>query len=234
MAQSPLGWYIWDDVLASTLRLRNYIRFLLFGDFPRLRIRWPGRRPPAMSGRVATGSALLLAAAATALFPAPSVGANGAHPGSREVFSGDVGPYFMRVNTAPFVGTMHFIVYVSEAGGTEPVTDAESQVSGRRAAGDLPPVGPVAGVDSLDGPNWQTVDIPVEETGEWLFMVRVTSSLGESSVEFPLTVGRRGGGVNLGMVGILLVAVVLAGLVALSWGRRRGRERGAGALESGE
>ena len=62
-------------------------------------------------------TAIVLSIIAAALLPASSAMANGTHAGSREVYAGNVGPYFMKVNTAPFVGTLHFIVYVSRAGG---------------------------------------------------------------------------------------------------------------------
>ena len=90
-------------------------------------------------------TAIVLSIIAAALFPASSAMANGAHAGSREVYAGNVGPYFMKVNTAPFVGTLHFIVYVSRAGGPDPVQDAEIRISARRAAGGIPDVGPVLG-----------------------------------------------------------------------------------------
>ena len=167
-------------------------------------------------------TAVVLSTIATASFPASLAMANGVHSGSREVYAGNVGPYFMKVNTAPFVGTMHFIVYVSRAGGPEPVHDAEIRISGRRVAGEFPDVGPTPGVASLDGPNLYTVDLPVEEVGEWVFTARVGGSLGEAAVDIPLTVGRRGG-VNLGVIGIVMVLAVVAGLAALSWGRKRSR-----------
>ncbi len=170
------------------------------------------------------GTVMVLSTIATASFLASSAMANGVHAGSREVYAGNIGPYFMKVTTAPFVGTMHFIVYVSRAGGPEPVHDAEIRISGRHVAGEFPDVGPTPGVASLDGPNLYTVDLPVEEVGEWVFTAQVGGSLGEGAVDIPLTVGRRGG-VNLGVIGIVVVLAVVAGLAALSWGRKRSRGR---------
>ena len=92
----------------------------------------------------------------------------------------------------------------------------------------LPPVGPVAGIASIDGPNLFTVDLPIDEVGQWVFTIRVRGSQGEDSVDIPLTVSRRGS-VNLGVVGILLILVVVAGLAALSWGRKRRKRPGSGA-----
>ena len=176
--------------------------------------------------RLLLRTAIVLSIIAAALFPASSAIANGAHAGSREVYAGNVGPYFMKVNTAPFVGTMHFIVYVSRAGGPDPVQDAEIRILARRTAGDIPDVGPVPGMASLDGPNLYTVDLPVEEVGEWVFTTRISSSLGDAAVDIPLTVERRAS-VNLGVIGIVLVLAIVAGLAALSWGRKKSKGKGS-------
>ena len=180
-----------------------------------------------MSG-VLTTAAVALGVLAFVVVHVSPASANGIHAGSREVFAGGVGPYFMRVTTAPFVGTMHFVVFLAQADEVKPVEGAEIALWGR-STGDAEPesVGPVAGVASLEGPNIYTVDVPVSEIGGWLFTVSVQGSLGEEVVDIPLTVARRGS-VNLGVVGILLVLVVLVGLVALSWGRKRRRRRVGG------
>ena len=180
-----------------------------------------------MKVRLLTIAALALGfLAAAAVFGVAPATANGIHPNAREVYSGAVGPYFLRVTTAPIVGNMHFVVYVSQADGVQPVDDAEIAVWGRPDNANLPPVGPVAGVASLDGPNLFTVDVPVGEVGRWVFTVQARGVDGADSVDIPLTVSRRGS-VNLGVVGILLVLVIVAGLAALSWGRKRRRRRGS-------
>ncbi len=182
-----------------------------------------------MKVRLLTITALALGfLAAAAVFGVAPATANGIHPNARDVFSGAVGPYFLRVTTAPIVGNMHFVVYLSQADGIGPVEQAEIALWGRLGGEDPQSVGPVSGVASLDGPNLFTVDLPVDEVGQWVFTLRVRGSLGEDSVDIPLTVSRRGS-VNLGVVGILLVLVVVAGLAALSWGRKRRKRRGRGA-----
>ena len=182
-----------------------------------------------MKVRLLTIAALAMGfLAASAVFGVAPAAANGIHPNAREVYSGAVGPYFLRVTTAPIVGNMHFVVHLSQADGVQPVDDAEIAVWGRPDDANLPPVGPVAGVASLDGPNLFTVDLPVDEVGQWVFTIRVRGSPGEDSVDIPLTVSRRGS-VNLGVVGILLVLVVVAGLAALSWGRKRRKRPDSGA-----
>ncbi len=173
-------------------------------------------------------AALAFAMLATAWFAASQASANGIHPNARDVYSGAIGPYFMRVTTAPIIGNMHIVLFLAQADEAEPVQGAEISLWGRFTGEKFQTAGPVEGVPSLDGPNLYTVDIPVNEAGQWVFTVQVSSPAGEGSVEIPLTVTRRGS-VNLGVVGILLVLVVIVGLIALSWGKKRRRRRGRGA-----
>ncbi len=181
-----------------------------------------------MKVRLLTIAALAMGILVAAAIGGPQASANGIHPNAREVFSGAVGPYFLRVTTAPLVGNMHFVVHLSQADGVQPVDDAGIAVWGRPDDANLSPVGPVAGIASIDGPNLFTVDLPIDEVGQWVFTIRVRGSQGEDSVDIPLTVSRRGS-VNLGVVGILLILVVVAGLAALSWGKKRRKRPGSGA-----
>ena len=173
-------------------------------------------------------AALTLGMLAAALLGSSQASANGIHPNARDVYAGAVGPYFLRVTTAPIVGNMHLVVFLAQSDGVTPVEEAEISLWGRTTGEDFQTAGPVAGVPSLDGPNLYTADVPVDVIGPWVFTVSVSSPLGEGSADIPLTVTRRGS-VNLGVVGILLVLVVIVGLVALSWGRKRRRRRGSGA-----
>ena len=146
-------------------------------------------------------TAFALVLLAVAVFGGPQTSANGIHPNARDVYSGAVGPYFLRVTTAPIVGNMHFVVYLAQADEVTPVEQAEIALWGN-LGGDAPQsVGPVDGVASLDGPNLFTVDVPVNEVGQWVFTVRARGAEGEASGDIPLTVSRRGS-VNLGVVGI--------------------------------
>ena len=182
-----------------------------------------------MKVRLLTITALALGfLAAAAVFGVAPATANGIHPNAREVYSGAVGPYFLRVTTAPIVGNMHFVVYLSQADGVGPVEQAEIVLWGRLGGEDPQSVGPVDGVASLDGPNLFTVDVPVDEVGQWVFIVQARGVDGADSVDIPLIVSRRGS-VNLGVVGILLILVIVAGLAALSWGRKRRKRGGSGA-----
>lgn len=178
-----------------------------------------------MSG-VLTAVVVAFGLLAFAVVQGSPASANGIHPNARDVYVGAVGPYFLRVTTAPIVGNMHFVVFLAQADEVEPVEGAEITLWGRFTGdGEAESVGPTAGVASLDGPNIYTVDVPVSQVGAWVFTLNVRGKAGEGSVEIPLTVARRGS-VNLGVVGILLVLVVLVGLIALSWGRKRRRRRG--------
>ena len=172
--------------------------------------------------------ALAVGLLATAWLGGQQVSANGIHPNARDVYAGAVGPYFLRVTTAPIVGNMHFVLFLAQPDEVEPVEGAEISLWGRSTGEVFQAAGPVDGVPSLDGPNLYTVDIPVNEVGRWVFSVQVRGPEGEGAVDIPLTVTRRGS-VNLGVVGILLVLVVVVGLVVLSWGRKRRRRRGRGA-----
>ena len=181
-----------------------------------------------MKFRLLTIAALAMGIlAAGAVFSVAPAAANGIHPNARDVYSGAVGPYFLRVTTAPIVGNMHFVVYLAQADEVTPVEQAEIALWGNLGGDDPQSVGPVDGIASLDGPNLFTVDVPVNEVGQWVFTVRARGAEGKAAVDIPLTVSRRGS-VNLGVVGILLVLVVVVGLVALSWGRKRRRRRGSG------
>ena len=165
-----------------------------------------------------------------AVFGSSQASANGIHPNARDVYAGDVGPYFMRVTTAPIVGNMHFVIFLAQSDEVQPVEAAEISLWGRLIGEELQTAGPVAGLPSLDGPNLHTVDIAVNEVGQWVFSIQVRGPEGEGAVDIPLTVSRRGS-INLGVVGILLILVVLVGLIALSWGRKRRRRRGRGARQ---
>ena len=176
------------------------------------------------------GLALAILAGVFAGITTTPVAANGAHSDTQEVFSGDADPYFVRATTAPVVGTLHWTLFVSQLGGEEPVPGVALRLSGVKPDSDLPPVGPVVGRQSLAGPNFYTVDIPVETAGPWIFTVTVESDMGISTVDIPLTVVR-GGAINFGIIGVGAVVLVIGVLIALSWRKRR--KAGGAAVVSG-
>ena len=80
-------------------------------------------------GLLITVIALVMLAVATP--GGPQASANGIHPNARDVYSGAVGPYFLRVTTAPIVGNMHFVVYLAQADEVTPVEQAEIALWGQ-------------------------------------------------------------------------------------------------------
>ena len=112
------------------------------------------------------GATLLLAMAAPAY-------ANGVHVGSRQVFEGYVGPYRLTLTTTPVVGSMHFIILLSNAGDESPVSDTELTMRGVFVDGEGLEVGPVAGYATAEGPLWFAADLPVETAGLWEFTLTV-------------------------------------------------------------
>ena len=142
------------------------------------------------------------------MLPVAQAVANGPHVGAREVFSGPAGPYDLRVVTAPVVGTMHLTIYLARADGSDPVSDAKVQVTGRGPQGVLQTVGPAPAIGSLT--TWYSVTLPIEEAGEWMFTLAVESPLDAATVDFPVKVPQPVG-INWGVVGIgaLLLALVL-------------------------
>ena len=172
------------------------------------------------------GPAWLLAPLLAALFAVllpPSVSANGAHAAPVEIYSGSVGPYAIWVEATPIVGTLHLTAYVFKASTHESVTDATVGAFGRRIDGGAQ-AGPVTGTYLADADAYP-LSFLVEEAGDWMFTVVVTSALGEETVEVPVLV-RDPSGVNLTVVGM---AAVLAALVIWFTGKAfRQRRTGEG------
>ncbi len=166
--------------------------------------------------------ALMLVLLAFALLPAAQVSANGIHVGSREVFSGPVGPYDMRVETAPAVGTLHMVVYVNSIEDGSPVADANIQVSGSGPAESPQSVGPVSGTPSLAGPGIYSVDVRVGEAGEWTFTMTIDSAMGEATVRMLVSV-QKGNGFDwtIGLIVGLVMFPLLAWYIRKTL-RRRG------------
>ena len=174
--------------------------------------------------------ALAGALALLALSPTAVADANGIHSAAREVFAGDVGSYSVRVVTAPIVGNVHMDIYVASVGTSDPVVNAALQISGQGPLEGLPLIGPIPAKGSLVGPNWYSVDLQVEEVGDWFFTLEVDSSLGQEAVDFPLLIVQRGS-INWGIIAILVVFLVAVPLVVLPL--RRLRKKGSGRRPRG-
>ena len=119
--------------------------------------------------------------------------ANGAHPGAREVFSGHSGPHFLSATTTPVVGQLHWAFFVSQVDGTEPVPGVTLHLTGTLSGYNLSSLETVKGQPSTEGPNYYTIDIPVNMAGNWIFTLTINSQLGSSTIDIPLTVVRSGG-----------------------------------------
>jgi hypothetical protein len=173
-----------------------------------LRIHERGRMLPFTSCRKKLTWSLVLAlcGVTTALIlPVAQVSANGSHVGIREVFSGPAGPYDLKVVTAPMVGTMHLTVYVARTDDSNPVSDAQVQITGQGPKGALQTVGPIPAIGSMT--TLYTVDLPIKETGEWIFTLTVESSLDEATVDFPVKVPQQD---SISWVAVLIGALLLA------------------------
>lgn len=154
------------------------------------------------------------------LVATPPVHANGVHSAPVEVYSGFVGPYAIRVEATPLVGTLHLTAYVFESSTHESVTDATVGATGRRVDGGAQ-TGPVSGTYQAEADAYP-LSLLVEEPGDWIFTVVVTSALGEETVEVPVLV-RDPSGVSLTVVAM---AVVLAALVIWFTGKALRQRRG--------
>lgn len=175
---------------------------------------------------LALGALLLAHAAAPAL-------ANGVHVGSREVYTGEAGPYSITVTTAPVAGLVHFIVLLSEAGGDAPIADAAISMRGALAGpagiegAGAAAAGPVDGYRTPEGPVWFAADLLVETAGLWDFTLTVDSPQGREQVTFPVPVLEPSGG-NLTLIALIVVALAILGFVLGNrmFGRRRRRASG--------
>ena len=146
--------------------------------------------------------------------------ANGSHPGAREVFSGNSGPHFISATTTPVVGQLHWIIFVTQPDGTEPVRGVTLDMTGNLSGSDHSSLKNVNGEPSKEGPQYYTVDIPVNTAGNWIFTLNVRSQLGSSTIEIPVTIVRSSG-INFGIIGLAGAVIILIALIALSANRRR-------------
>ena len=179
----------------------------------------------ALGRRVALGIAL---GAAFLLVLTPPAHANGVDVGGRDVYAGDVGPYTLRVSTAPVTGLMHLNVYLSLKGTETPPQDASVRLRAAHRGGGEETVGPIAVPGALQGPNWFAADLLIESPGVWEFTLSVDAPAGREQVTFPVVV-QEAGGTSLSL--LALVAVAGGGLafwLGHRWfgrGRRRARRR---------
>ena len=180
--------------------------------------------PLASGARVAFGIMLGVGALLSTALPAD---ANGVHVGSREVYTGEAGPYRLAVTTTPVTGPMHFIIFISNAGDGSPVQGIEMTLQGAATDGDASGVRPVTTYRTLEGPLWYAADLLVDTAGLWEFTLTVDSPQGREQVTFPVPVVEASGG-SLTLFALIAVALAILGFTLgnRTFGRRRRRARG--------
>ena len=185
-----------------------------------------------MSGTYITKPRLTIVAAALVLVyllaSVHSALANGAHPGAREVFSGNSGPHFISATTTPIVGQQHWAIYITQLDETEAVSGVTLHLTGKLSGLGHSSLENVKGQPSNEGPHYYTIDFPLNMAGDWIFTLTVNSQLGSSTIDIPLTVVRSGG-INFGIVGLGGAVIVLISLIALSASRRRKQKNPLGS-----
>lgn len=161
----------------------------------------------------------LLSVLIATLAPVSGVSANGPHIGSQELFFGFVGPYDLRVEVIPVVGSAHLTAYVFDADSRSPVSDATITVTGRSLQTGIL-AGPVAST-YLATAQVYTMTVPADEPGDWVFTMVVNSALGEEVLDMPVVLVRGKSGTSWTIIG---AAAGIAALL-LFWAGRALRRR---------
>ncbi len=172
--------------------------------------------------RASVGIALAIA---LVLVLSSTAHANGVDVGSREVFAGDVGPYSLSITTIPVPGTMHFNIYLVQTGTDQLVDDPTLTLSGVKTEGDGGSAGPVAGYETLVGPQWFAADVPVDSAGVWDFTLTIDSPEGSDQVTFPVAV-QQPSRFNLSVLALIAIALAILGFTL---GNRFTRRRRTGS-----
>lgn len=142
-----------------------------------------------------------------------TVHANGIHPTSQEVYSDEVGPYMLSVTTSPVLDFIHLSIYLSLKDSDFPVLGANLTVAAEQADGTGIAVGPMAAPLTNDNLNWFSVDLPIEEAGEWTFTLIIDAPLAKETITFPIFV--RGSG-SVSITFIVIVAAIAIPVVLWS------------------
>ena len=126
------------------------------------------------------------------------------------------GPYRVEVRIAPptpRVGNLHVSVVLETLDDAQPVVDAAIRV---RAIGPSPDsllVGPFIALPTAEPLNWYELSLALPQDGEWRFTLEILRGEETTVVEFPVRVSS--GGVNWGVVAVVLAALPL--LVSAAW-----------------
>ena len=149
-------------------------------------------------------------------FLTSTVHANGTHPTSQEVYSDEVGPYKLLVTTSRGLDFIHLSIYLSLKESGLSVPSVNLTVSAEQVAGAGIVVGPMAAPLIGNNLNRFSIDLPIQETGEWTFTLTIDAPLAKETVTFPVFIPQRGG------LSIALAAIVAAIVIAVAlWSGRR-------------
>ncbi len=145
---------------------------------------------------------------------------NGAHIGEQEVFSGDVGEYFIRVTTIPIVGLMHLSIFMSHEDKMVPMQDIAITISAKQTDEKEGLVGPIEAIQSDTEQNWFGADIAIEKEGIWRFRLSLNEANTSEEITFDTYV-RQPSRVYGPLFGLLGIGLVLGMLVMVKLFKRR-------------
>ena len=98
---------------------------------------------------------------------------------------------------------------------------AELTVQAERSGVEPITLGPLPAPRVDLGPNWFAVELPVDESGEWIFTLDVDAPLAPETVTFPVFV-RGSGGVSIALVAFIAAGVGIVGLFLVrTWQKSR-------------
>ena len=157
----------------------------------------------------------------------------------------DAGPYQVTMQTNPEnlmvnqAGTMTLIIKNKATG--QPVTGAKVMMMPSTMGNNADNSGSMAGMDmssgmdkqggtpmqeqssmgsmAMDPGTYMMQGMTFKQPGQWNQAITITSSLGESTVNFPITVGKSGP--NFVLIGSVAGVVVIAGLLAAMLKRKK-------------
>ncbi len=175
--------------------------------------------------RRALPAAIAAAILGAAIFAAP-VGAHVDHPDAVDLFSGESGPYALRVVATPYVGALEVtaVVASADASGANDLSAVRVNLSAHAADGSES-VGPArATANDLSRPGDYWAVLTPRQAGAWVVVVEADSALGATRLELPLTLRESGGGFPwAAAIAIMVVVGPMALSLVLARRRRRAR-----------
>lgn len=152
---------------------------------------------------------IAILATLTTLVKLTPVSANGPHPLPEEIYTGNVGPYSIKLEAIHTIGSFHITAFVTEFNNNKSLNNITITVTGEQLeTGEK--VGPVLG-DFDQDKNAYLLTLNVKETGNWTFTIIVDSPLGKERLEISIPINDPGG-INWATIGMAIVLLTL-----LSW-----------------